>query len=161
MMFETTFKVDVRPLLPQIKAPTLVLHRLGDRVVDVEAARYLAGRIAGARFVEIVGDDHVMWVGDVERLCSEIEMFLTGSKPRRRSFWPAGLTDREVEVLRLLAEGQTKKEISAALFISPRTTHAHVVNIYRKIGVRTRAAAAMYAVAHGLAEGSGLTPAAK
>jgi DNA-binding CsgD family transcriptional regulator/esterase/lipase len=152
MMFETAFKADARPLLHEIKAPTLVLHRIGDRVVDGEAARYLARHIPGARFVELAGDDHVLWVGDVEPLCSEIEMFLTGSKPRRRSFWPAGLTDREVEVLRLLAEGHTKKEISAALFISPRTAHAHVVNIYRKIGVRTRASAAMYAVAHGLAE---------
>ena len=152
MMFETAFKADARPLLRDVKAPTLVLHRIGDRVVDGEAARYLAGHIPGARFVELAGDDHVLWVGDVEPLCSEIEMFLTGSKPRRRSFWPAGLTDREVEVLRLLAEGHTKKEISAALFISPRTAHAHVVNIYRKIGVRTRASAAMYAVAHGLAE---------
>ena len=155
MMFDSAFKVDVRPLLPRIKAPTLVLHRVGDRAAPIEAARYTAEHIPGARFIELAGDDHVMWVGDVEPLCSEIEMFLTGSKPRRRSFWPAGLTDREVEVLRLLAEGQTKKEISAALFISPRTTHVHVVNIYRKIGVRTRASAAMYAVAHGLAEGSG------
>ena len=138
-----------------------MLHRAGDRVMDVEAARYLAGHIPSARFVELTGEDHVMWVGDVEPLCSEIEMFLTGSKTRRRSFWPAGLTDREVEILRLLAEGHTKNEISAALFISPRTAHAHVVNIYRKIGVRTRASAAMYAVAHGLAEVRADTPATK
>ena len=150
-MFETAFKVDVRALLGSIKAPTLVLNRIGDRAVEADAGRYMAERIPGARFVELAGDDHVMWVGDVEALCTEIETFLTGSKPRRRSFWPAGLTDREVEVLRLLADGHTKKEISTTLFISPRTTHAHVTNIYRKIGVGTRASAAMYAAEHGLA----------
>jgi DNA-binding NarL/FixJ family response regulator len=146
-----TFRVDVRALLASVKAPTLVLNRVGDRAVNVEAGQYMAERIPGARFIELAGDDHVMWVGDVEALCAEIEMFLTGSKPRRRPFWPAGLTDREVEVLRLLAEGHTKKEISAILYISPRTTHAHVTNIYRKIGIGTRASAAMYAVNHGLA----------
>jgi pimeloyl-ACP methyl ester carboxylesterase/DNA-binding CsgD family transcriptional regulator len=150
-IFEAAFKVDVRTLLGSVKAPTLVLNRVGDRAVDAEAGRYMAGRIPGARFIELAGDDHVMWVGDVEALCAEIEEFLTGSKPRRRSFWPAGLTDREVEVLRLLADGLTKKEISAALFISPRTAHAHVTNIYRKTGVRTRGSAVMYAIKHGLA----------
>jgi pimeloyl-ACP methyl ester carboxylesterase/DNA-binding CsgD family transcriptional regulator len=150
-IFEAAFKVDVRALLGSVKSPTLVLNRVGDRAVALDAGRYMAERIPGARFIELPGDDHVMWVGEVEALCAEIEMFLTGSKPRRRPFWPAGLTDREVEVLRLLAEGQTKKEISAALYISPRTTHVHVTNIYRKTGVRTRASAAIYAVNHGLA----------
>jgi pimeloyl-ACP methyl ester carboxylesterase/DNA-binding CsgD family transcriptional regulator len=156
-IFEAAFKVDVRALLGSVNAPTLVLNRVGDRAVNVEAGRYMAERIPGARFIELAGDDHVMWVGDVEALCAEIEMFLTGSKPRRRPFWPAGLTDREVEVLRHLADGRTKREISAALYISPRTTHAHVTNIYRKIGVRTRASAATYAINHGLARAETVT----
>jgi pimeloyl-ACP methyl ester carboxylesterase/DNA-binding CsgD family transcriptional regulator len=151
ILFETSFKADARPLLGSIKAPTLVLNRIGDRAVEVEAGRHMAQRIPGARFVELAGDDHVMWVGDVEAPCAEIEIFLTGYKSRRRNFWPSGLTDREVEILRLLAGGRTKKQISEELFISPRTTHAHVANIYRKIGAQTRASAAVYAIEHGLA----------
>lgn len=55
---------DVRPLLPKVRAPTLVLHRTGDRAVRVEAGRYLAARIEGARFVEVAGEDHWVWVGE-------------------------------------------------------------------------------------------------
>jgi pimeloyl-ACP methyl ester carboxylesterase len=150
-LFETAMTADVRTLLGRISAPTLVINRAGDRAVSIDAGRYMADQIPGAQFVELPGEDHVMWVGDVEASCAEIEAFLTGSRRRRRTFWPAGLTDREVEILRLLARGQTKPEISKTLFISPRTAHAHVTNIYCKIGVRTRAAAAMYAVEHGLA----------
>ena len=70
-------------------------------------------------------------------------------QPRRRE-WPAGLTEREVEVARLLARGLSKKAIAAELFISPSTVHTHVVHIYKKAGVYTRAALAMFAMEHGL-----------
>lgn len=64
--------------------------------------------------------------------------------------WPAGLTDREVEVLRLLARGLTKKEIAKALVIAPGTVHTHTVHIYEKLGVSTRAGVALFALEHGL-----------
>jgi HD-GYP domain-containing protein (c-di-GMP phosphodiesterase class II)/DNA-binding CsgD family transcriptional regulator len=64
--------------------------------------------------------------------------------------WPAGLTDREVEVLRLLAQGLTKKEIAKALVIAPGTAHTHTVHIYEKLGVSTRAGVALFALEHGL-----------
>jgi HD-GYP domain-containing protein (c-di-GMP phosphodiesterase class II)/DNA-binding CsgD family transcriptional regulator len=64
--------------------------------------------------------------------------------------WPAGLTDREVEVLRLLARGLTKKEIAKALVIAPGTAHTHTVHIYEKLGVSTRAGVALFALEHGL-----------
>jgi HD-GYP domain-containing protein (c-di-GMP phosphodiesterase class II)/DNA-binding CsgD family transcriptional regulator len=75
-----------------------------------------------------------------------------GVAPRRgrsRS-WPAGLTDREVEVLRSLARGLSKKEIARALGIAPGTVHTHTVHIYEKLGVSTRAGVAMFAMEHGL-----------
>jgi DNA-binding CsgD family transcriptional regulator len=62
----------------------------------------------------------------------------------------AGLTPREVTVLRLLAQHRTDKEIAAALSISPRTVGAHVGSILRKLGVETRRGARSYALAHGL-----------
>ena len=63
---------------------------------------------------------------------------------------PGGLTDREVEVLRLLARGDTNRLIGDELYISPKTVGRHVENIYAKIGVSTRAGAALYAMEHRL-----------
>jgi DNA-binding SARP family transcriptional activator/pimeloyl-ACP methyl ester carboxylesterase len=68
---------DVRTLLPRVSVPTLVLSRGGDPIGPPEAARYLAERIPGSRFVVLEGEDHVMWVGDIEPLCAEIERFVT------------------------------------------------------------------------------------
>ncbi len=60
--------------------------------------------------------------------------------------YPDGLTKREVEVLRLLAQGLLTKEIAAKLGVAYKTVDNHVQNLYRKIGANTRTAAAMYAV---------------
>jgi HD-GYP domain-containing protein (c-di-GMP phosphodiesterase class II)/DNA-binding CsgD family transcriptional regulator len=79
-----------------------------------------------------------------------------GGVPRRgRSSppWPAGLTDREVDVLRLLARGMSKKQVAEALVIAPGTVHTHTVHIYEKLGVSTRAGVALFAMEHGLVNG--------
>jgi HD-GYP domain-containing protein (c-di-GMP phosphodiesterase class II) len=73
-----------------------------------------------------------------------------GHRVRRRREWPAGLTRREVEVLRLLARGASNKEIARALVISPKTAGNHVEHIYLKTGARSRAAASLFATRHGL-----------
>lgn len=64
--------------------------------------------------------------------------------------WPANLTDREVDVLRLACRGSSREAVAAALRISPKTVSRHLENAYAKIGVTTRAAAALYAVDHHL-----------
>jgi HD-GYP domain-containing protein (c-di-GMP phosphodiesterase class II) len=64
---------------------------------------------------------------------------------------PAGLTERELDILRRLVIGKTKKQIAAELVISPSTVHTHTVHIYEKCGVSTRAGLAMFAMEHGLA----------
>jgi HD-GYP domain-containing protein (c-di-GMP phosphodiesterase class II) len=69
--------------------------------------------------------------------------------PRRRE-GPAGLTEREVEVLKLLAHGLSNKEIAARLVISPKTVGSHIEHIYSKIDASTRATASLFAVQHGL-----------
>jgi HD-GYP domain-containing protein (c-di-GMP phosphodiesterase class II) len=66
-----------------------------------------------------------------------------------RSAWPAGLTDREVEVLRLLATGLSNKQIARNLTLSPKTVGHHVEHIYTKLGVSTRAGATLFAMEHG------------
>jgi HD-GYP domain-containing protein (c-di-GMP phosphodiesterase class II)/DNA-binding CsgD family transcriptional regulator len=71
-----------------------------------------------------------------------------------RPVWPSGLSDREVGVLRLVARGKTDKEIGRALVISDVTVHHHVRHIYDKIGVTTRAGAALFAMEHELIQPS-------
>ncbi len=73
-------EIDVRPILPAIRTPTLVLHRTGDGVTRVEQARYLAEHIPGARLVELAGADHAPWVGDIDLIVDEVEEFLTGAR---------------------------------------------------------------------------------
>lgn len=73
--------IDVRHVLPAIRVPTLILHRTGDRLVPVEHARYMAGAIVEAKFVELPGIDHVPWVGDTDSILTEVEEFLTGVRP--------------------------------------------------------------------------------
>jgi HD-GYP domain-containing protein (c-di-GMP phosphodiesterase class II)/DNA-binding CsgD family transcriptional regulator len=67
------------------------------------------------------------------------------SPPTRRD-WPKGLTDREVDVLRLVARGRTNREVASDLHLSPKTVGRHVENMYAKIGVSSRAAAALFAM---------------
>jgi HD-GYP domain-containing protein (c-di-GMP phosphodiesterase class II) len=64
--------------------------------------------------------------------------------------WPAGLTSREVEVLRLLARGQSAKQIAQRLSVTPKTVANHVEHIYTKLGVSSRASATLFATRHGL-----------
>jgi HD-GYP domain-containing protein (c-di-GMP phosphodiesterase class II) len=83
--------------------------------------------------------------------CTRAVIQAAGQHPSRsRSAWPRGLSDREVEVLRLVASGLSNRQIAATLVISPRTAEHHVQHVYTKIGVSTRAAAAMFAMEHGL-----------
>jgi class 3 adenylate cyclase/pimeloyl-ACP methyl ester carboxylesterase len=81
--FHITMEIDIRDVLPAIRVPTLVLHRLGDRVVPIEAGRYLAEHIPDAKLVELEGVDHYPFVGDGDALLDEVEEFLTGSRPSR------------------------------------------------------------------------------
>ncbi len=74
-------QIDIRAILPTISVPTLVIHRTGDLDVNVEEGRWLAEQIAGARFVELSGDDHLPWVGDQDAILDEIQEFLTGVRP--------------------------------------------------------------------------------
>jgi pimeloyl-ACP methyl ester carboxylesterase/DNA-binding CsgD family transcriptional regulator len=74
-------QIDIRGVLPAIRVPTLILHRTGDLDIDVNGARYLAEHIPGAKYVELPGDDHLVFAGDQEAVLREIELFLTGALP--------------------------------------------------------------------------------
>ena len=73
-------EIDTRAVLPSITVPTIVIHRTDDRDVSVDEGRWIADRIPGARFVELPGEDHVLWAGDQDALLGEIEQFLTGAR---------------------------------------------------------------------------------
>lgn len=73
--------IDVRASLPDIRVPTLVMHRTEDLVFDVRCGRYMAEQIPGARLIEFPGSDHWPWIGEVEPVLGEIEEFLTGTRP--------------------------------------------------------------------------------
>jgi pimeloyl-ACP methyl ester carboxylesterase len=79
-LLRITQDTDARPALPVIRVPTLIMHREGDRVIRVEAARYIAERIQGAKYVELPGPDHFPWVGDADAILDEVEEFLTGAR---------------------------------------------------------------------------------
>jgi putative nucleotidyltransferase with HDIG domain len=89
--------------------------------------------------------------GAIDRQATRAVCEAAGHRIKKRTGgWPAGLSDREVEVLRHLARGCSEKRIGELLFISPGTVHTHVVHVYQKIGVSTRAAAALFAMEHDL-----------
>ena len=73
---------DVRADLSHLRMPTLILHRMGDRLIDVRHSRYMAEHIPGSRYVELEGVDNLPSVGDSAALLGEIEEFLTGGRRR-------------------------------------------------------------------------------
>jgi class 3 adenylate cyclase len=82
-LLRANYDIDVRHVLPTIQAPTLILHRVGDRAVPVEAGRYLAQHIPGAKYVELPGDDHLLQAYDqatLDLLIDETEEFITGAR---------------------------------------------------------------------------------
>jgi class 3 adenylate cyclase len=73
-------EIDIRPILPSIRVPTLVIHRTDDTTLRVEEGRFVAEQIPGAKFVELPGIDHLPFVGDQDAILDEIEEFLTGMR---------------------------------------------------------------------------------
>lgn len=68
--------IDVRDVLPVIRVPTLVMHRVNDRDSNIEEGRYIAARIPGAKFVELPGEDHLLYAGDQDSVLGEVQKFL-------------------------------------------------------------------------------------
>jgi DNA-binding CsgD family transcriptional regulator len=134
-------RLQARPMIARsqegLARALLVLDRPGDRQ---QAAALLGEVVATAQELGIHG------LG--ERANALLEELATPAAPA----WPAGLTGREIEVLRLIAAGHSNRAIAQALFISPNTVLRHVSNIFTKTGVANRAEAAAYATRHGLTQ---------
>ncbi len=80
-LYRMNIEIDIRRVIPSIRVPTLVLHRAGDRLINVGNSRYMAGQIPGAKYVELEGVDHLPWFGDAEAVLGEVQEFLTGIRP--------------------------------------------------------------------------------
>jgi len=78
MLVRMNAEIDIRQLLPAIQVPTLILHSVNDRVIDMGVARYMAARIPRSKLVELHGTDHLPWGDDSDAILDEIEEFLTG-----------------------------------------------------------------------------------
>ena len=86
-LLDLTTELDATEVLPDLDTPTLVIHRTGDRIVPVERGRHLAAAIKGARLLELPGDDHFAYVGDLDEWMGEVERFVTGSvRPKPTPF---------------------------------------------------------------------------
>lgn len=132
---------DYTDMLGQIGSPTLVVQRRDDPLIDLEESRSLAAGIPGAIFEVVEGSAHVHIVGDSSAIADRINSF-TGGGTRRAT---AHLTARESEVLELVASGCSNAEVADRLVLSVRTVERHLLNAYRKLGVRSRAEAAAWA----------------
>jgi pimeloyl-ACP methyl ester carboxylesterase len=84
-MARLVFEVDVRNVLSTIHVPTLVIHRKDFRFFPVDLGRYLGEHIAGAKYVEVPGADGFVYLGDTDSILSEIEEFVTGTRPAPQS----------------------------------------------------------------------------
>ncbi|MEV4313218.1 alpha/beta fold hydrolase [Actinocrispum sp. NPDC049592] len=141
------YDYDVREHLPHITMPTLVVHRRDDRAIPFALGRDLARTIPDTQFVALDGADHLPWHGDTTSITHAVTTFLGAPTP------PPSVKDlspREIEILRLVAQGLSDHEIAAHLVLSPHTVHRHVANIRTKLGLSSRSAAAAHAAKAGL-----------
>jgi DNA-binding CsgD family transcriptional regulator len=148
-LLEVYYDTDIRALLPAVRAPTVVLHRQADRGTRFELGREVASLIPGATLVPLPGSSHLFYHGDWTAVLDATLGFLrepVNTGPR--------LTDREIEVAELIAEGLTNHSIARRLSVAPRTADAHVENIRRKLGVRSRAQIAAWVTEHRLGRGA-------
>jgi pimeloyl-ACP methyl ester carboxylesterase/DNA-binding CsgD family transcriptional regulator len=144
-LLEVYYDTDIRALLPAIQARTAVLHREADTGTRFELGREVAALIPGATLIPLPGSSHLFYHGDWLAVLDTALGFLcepTSPGPR--------LTDRELTVAELVAEGLTNQAIARRLSVAPRTAEAHVENIRRKLQVRSRAQIAAWVTEHRL-----------
>jgi DNA-binding CsgD family transcriptional regulator len=122
--------------------------------VPFEAGREIATLVPGARFRPLAGAVHPPWRGDTGAVLSAMSDFirlgLYPIEPFRPEAEGPALSERELEVLRLVADGMSNEEIADQLGLSPHTVHRHVANVRAKLGQPSRGAAAAAAIRAGL-----------
>jgi pimeloyl-ACP methyl ester carboxylesterase/DNA-binding CsgD family transcriptional regulator len=152
VLLELTYANDVRSELDRVRAPTLVVHRRGDRAIPYRLGRELAAGIPGASLIPLDGTAHFPWAGDASAVARALRSAIAAEVPTDTPDAPSAglLSRREREVLALVADGLSDQEIAERLVVSPHTVHRHVANIRNKLGRTTRAAAVAEATRLGL-----------
>jgi pimeloyl-ACP methyl ester carboxylesterase/DNA-binding CsgD family transcriptional regulator len=155
---------DLRGTVEMIHAPTLVIHREGDRVISVEQGRYLAAHLPDATYLELAGDDHTFFLGDQRVMIEAVLRYLdqrvgvgdlaaTARRGERKGAYAYGwlnLTPGEKEIAILVASGLSNKEIAGRLRKSPHTVDGYLRRVFAKLDVSTRVGvAAEYSRASG------------
>ncbi len=159
LALEAVYRFDVAAQLGQVAVPAVVLHRREDRAIPFELGRQLAAELPEATLVALRGADHYPWFGDSEQALRAI-LHAVGVEESGEPSLPGDtqtpavgdqeLTERETEVLTLIASGLSDREIAERLVLSPHTVHRHVANLRTKLGLPTRAAAVAAAARRGL-----------
>lgn len=157
------YEIDVRAAAAKVATPTLVMHAQQDAMVSFEQGRALAALIPNAKFVPLDSPNHLLLQNEPawDQFMREVLDFIGEADPELE---PAGpgitpltlfdeLTEREREVLELVAEGLTNDQISERLVISPKTVRNHVSRVYSKLGVSHRAQAIVRARQAGMGRG--------
>jgi pimeloyl-ACP methyl ester carboxylesterase/DNA-binding CsgD family transcriptional regulator len=147
-LWESRAETDISDTARRMTRPALVLHARRDGVVRYEEGRRLAALLPDARFVTLETDNHILQEGEPawEAFLAEVRAFL-GDEERTPAVAAdlSELSEREHEVLELVAAGMRNEEIAERLFLSTRTVERHLSNIYAKLrlsGKSARAAAA-------------------
>jgi pimeloyl-ACP methyl ester carboxylesterase/DNA-binding CsgD family transcriptional regulator len=153
-------QTDVADDAPRVHCPALVLHRADAQVIPLEVSAELTRSLPGGRLALLPGSSASLFFEATEVAVDRIIAFVRDplaeptppaeparARPPRGA---GGLSPREVEVLRLLAGGDTNGQIAARLGISINTVERHVVNLYRKIDARGRAEATAWAIHNGV-----------
>jgi DNA-binding NarL/FixJ family response regulator len=140
-LYRARGRVNVCDLAPQVCARTLVMHARDDRVVPVQEGRLLATLIPDAHFILLDSANHILLEQEPawDVFLSEIEAFLGTDARSGLPIGAAGLTARELEVLRLVSEGLTNQSIAGRMCLSVRTVERHLTNIYAKLQVSGKA----------------------
>lgn len=143
-------QIDVREHARNVAAPTLVFHSRHDARVPFDEGRQLASAIPGARFVALQSQNHILLEDEPawSLFVSELRAFLATAGARANDApgqLASRLTERERQVLRLVAIGKTDRDIATDLSLSVRTVGHHVRNILNKTGSANRTAAAAWA----------------
>jgi pimeloyl-ACP methyl ester carboxylesterase/DNA-binding CsgD family transcriptional regulator len=147
-LLKSRAEIDVVDLLPQVTAPTLVLHAREDAVTPLAQGQLLASAIPRAQFVELDSKNHILlehepaWARFEAAVCDFMEI---RPQPTREDPAFDALSPREREILALMAEGLGNGEIAERLSISDKTVRNHVSNVFDKLGVWTRAQAIVFA----------------
>jgi DNA-binding CsgD family transcriptional regulator len=156
-LLKSFWQVDVRPYVPRVSCPTLVVHARGDSVIPFEEGRTIASLLPDAGFLMLDSRNHLLLATEPEwdRFVRTVSEFLSSHEPATQPPAFSDLTPREREALELLAQGYGNGEIAAALGITEKTVRNHVSIILDKLSINRRSQLIVVARQQGYGQGRG------